>query len=53
MHPSVCMHEHFDLINSPFKCECETCQNFIIPSQKIVMKSKWNSQVMVLTLQSE
>jgi hypothetical protein len=53
MHPRICMHEYFDLINSPFKCKCETYQIFIIPFQKIVMNTKWNSQIMDLTFQSE
>ncbi len=35
MHLKLCMHEHFDLINNPFKYKCETSQVFIHSFKKL------------------
>jgi hypothetical protein len=34
MHPRLCMYEHYDLINDPFKYKCETSQISRQPFQK-------------------
>jgi hypothetical protein len=49
MHPTLCMHEHFDLIINPFKYKCETSQIFIHPFKFFMMNAKCNSWVVDLT----
>ncbi len=48
MHPKLCMHEHFHLINNPFIYKCETSQVFIHSFQKIMVSAKCNSWIVDL-----
>ncbi len=49
MHPKLCMHEHFHLINNTFKYKCETSQVFIHALEKFLVSAKCNSWVVDLT----
>ncbi len=43
MHPRFCMHEHFHLINNPFRYKCETSQVFLHAFKKLMVNAKCNS----------
>jgi hypothetical protein len=49
MHPTLYMHEHFDLMINPFKYKCETSQNFKHLIKEIVVNAKYNSWILNLT----
>jgi len=48
VHLWFCMHEHFHLVNNPFKYEYKTFQVFIHPIEKNLVNAKCNSWIVHL-----